>query len=115
MTYSEPNPRPRAELEVDLAASDPHIVAVALVDAAHFAEGEWLQPQAVAFIRDGRPAVARAALVALSILARRRALNYGPGLDAALSFARSERALVGYVDDVMDDIRMYGLNTEEPP
>lgn len=105
--YSEPESRSRSEIEVDLAATDSAIVAQALVDAAHFIDGDWAEDRALESMRDDRPAVRRTAVVALAVLARRGVLRRDAGFWSAIEEAQADPGLVGTIDDLLDDIRIY--------
>ena len=115
MTYQSPQPRLAGEIRDDLLSIDEETVQRGLIDGAHFLPGDWIQPRAVSALQDDRIAVRRTAIVALSVLARRRLLRLDAVLWTTLSRLKHQTPTSGFVEDLLDDIEIYCPDELPPP
>jgi len=106
--YREPESRSRAEVEVDLCAASVDVVAVALIDAAHFEDVGWAVDRMIEACADERIDVVRAALVGIAAIARRELLPTDRRVWRAILDASRIPEIAGVAEDVMDDLEIYG-------
>lgn len=109
MMYREPADRARAELEVDLAAASPEIVAAAVIDGAHFQAPEWVLGEMLAAIDDERAEVVRAGLAGLATLARRGKMPADRRVWRKVLLHCDHAEFAGLAEDVLDDMEVYGM------
>lgn len=109
MRYEEPKPRPRHELEAELAAATGDVVAAALIDASQYESADWVVERLLLASGDDRREVVIAALTGFAALARRGELRTDRRIWRVLLRATDESEFAGVAEDTIDDLELYGM------